>query len=78
MDPNLIIDATYDWENDLPPSDEMKRKQRYIYMRDVFSKIDKTKIDNLKRLSRQEYDEIDFDRPFDLDDYLCKAEPMDE
>lgn len=47
-------------------------------MRDVYSKIDKSRVENLKKLSKKQYDEIDFERPFSIEDYLCQAESMDE
>ena len=47
-------------------------------MRDVYTNIDKNKIENLRKLSKKQYDEIDFEKPFDLDNFLCKAESYDE
>lgn len=78
LDPNLIVDAVYDWETDLPPTDEIKKQHRYIYMRDVYSNINKRKIDNLRKLSNKQYDDIDLSKPFELEEFLCQAEPLEE
>ena len=62
----------------LPPTDEIKKQHRYIYMRDVYSNINKKKIENLRKLSKKQYDDVDFSKPFEIEDFLCKAEPLEE
>lgn len=52
-------------------------------MNDVYSNLDRYKIENLRRLSKRNYDEVEIQNKaarslFDVADFMCEAESQEE
>ena len=52
-------------------------------MNDVYSNMDRYKIENLRKLSKRRYDDVEIQNKasrslFDVADFMCEAESMEE
>ena len=70
------MDTVYDWRTDLPNQDQQKKFRELYYFQDVYKNIDKYRVENLRRISHQRYDDIKLNQqqPFNLADFMCEDE----
>lgn len=54
-----MIDKVYDWRYDLPDAEQQKKFKDLYYLNDVYANLDRYRIENLRRLSKKQYDEVE-------------------
>lgn len=53
-----FVDTVYDWREDLPNEKQRRKFKELYYFADVHQNVDRYRLENLRQMSRQKYDDI--------------------